>query len=201
MRAQALLCPTCGGRLCGLDMDALFGCSECSAAFEPTDDGLEGPFPVKKAGKTPGGSHIALPFWRFSVALLPHPEGVGPIRKVYLPAFDMRRRGYFGDPGLAWTVGQLDLVVHDGQTELCGATVGAQAAEKLASYFVLEAVDRQKDVTALRLDAELTEPMILLVSFEDAGDRLVDPLSGKSYPAIAFCDIESLRSAALLRPL
>lgn len=192
----ALLCPTCGADLTGFDSDSVFGCSDCAIAWEPKSEGLAGPFPLVQSDHRPEGKVISLPFWQFLLAPLLLPETVTAPTHVYVPAFDLRRRKYFGDPGLHWTLQCAHLSLGPPRRKLVGATLSHHDAERLAHFSVLRAIDVQQDVTGFDLDVALEEPTMLLVSFADRDSSLLDPVSGESYGAAAFCDLPNLREAS-----
>jgi len=198
--AVALVCPSCGEDLSGLDTDALFGCEGCAAVYEPSVEGsLAGPYPLLAGPTAQGGAAVALPFFRLRVeAALP--AGVPPIGLVYQPAFDMRRRGYFGDPALSWTIDRRGIVASPAHEALVGGTLRRRDAERLAYFSLLRAVDETVDVTDLEVEARFLDPAIVLVGFADEGDALVDPVGGGRYSAVAFCDLPALRAVAPLEP-
>jgi len=195
-----LVCPSCGADLTGLDTDAVFGCDPCTAAWEPGAEGLTGPYPIFSSDHSTSKSSVSLPFWRLLLDPLLLPDRVKPIDFVYLPAFDLRKRSYFGDPGLAWTIGRRNITSEEPGEGLLGMTLCLDDARRLARYYVLRAVDIDADVSYLKLDISFGEPTIVLVSFFDEDRFLVEPFDGKRYPATAFPDLLNIRGTSLLQP-
>lgn len=192
--AIALVCPTCGADLTGLDTDAIFGCEHCSTAWEPGEEGLSGPYPMVSADSpAPAESSVALPFWRLQVEPLLLPEKVSAIDFAYLPAFDMRKRSYFGEPGLTWTTERRGVPCKEPAKCLLGMTLRLDDARRLAWYYVLRTVDEDHDVSNLELDISFREPSVMLVDFVDADRNLTDPFTGKRYPSSAFPDVPNIR--------
>lgn len=190
----ALICPRCGGDLDGLETDTLFGCRGCSRAWEPSADGLGQPLPLVQAcrGATEG---VTLPFWRIKVGAMLLPEGVEAPERAHVPAFDLRRRSYFGDPALLWTVHRQEIEVESPTRPLAGATLGRVEAIQLTRFYLLRALDAQRDLTGFDYDIHLEEPELMLVTFADEGDGLIDPIRGDRYSAAAFCDLEAVRAS------
>jgi len=196
----SLVCPTCGSDLSGLNTDALFGCDSCSVAYEPQVAGLAGPYPVCQSTHSQEGDAVTLPFWQLYLEPLLLPEHVIAPGYAYVPGFDMRRRSYFGDPALQWTVDRARLELAPMRNSLVGMTLSHADALELARYYVLRAIDNQQDVTGFDLDIRFSEPTVLQVDFADEGANLVDPVLKEKYPAPAFCDLPLLRDAPSLQP-
>lgn len=201
----SLVCPTCGGDLSGLKTDSLFGCDSCSVAYEPKVAGLAGPYPIRQSTHSQAGDAVTLPFWQLYLDPLLLPEQVIAPGQAYVPGFDMRRRSYFGDPALRWTVDrarleQAPMGKAPMGNSLLGMTLSHDDALELARYYVLRAIDNQQDVTGFDLDIRFSEPTVLQVDFADEGANLVDPVLKEKYPAPAFCDLPLLRGTTSLQP-
>jgi hypothetical protein len=190
----SLVCPRCDEDLTGLDTDAVFGCDECHLAWEPGPEGLSKPLPLRQTEVATDEPVVRLPFWRLEVEPLLLPEQVPPISYVYLPAFDIRRRGYFGDPGLTWTLNRVRIDALKPGGHLLGMVLGLADAELLARFYVLRAIDDHHDISNLELDIRFSDPTVIQAGFIDRGRTLVEPLSGTSFPDIAFCDLAGIRS-------
>jgi len=191
----ALVCPSCGYDLTGLDTDAVFGCTHCGVGYRPGSEGLVGPYPVREVQYRGAGPSVYLPFWKLALAPLLLPDRVSPIDVAYVPGFDLRRRTYFGDPGLRWTVDRVAFEATSGGTPLKGLALSVDEAIKLGRYSVLRAIDQQLDITGFDHDIQFQSDTaeIILVGFGDEGRALIDPVTGHKYPAPAFCDLPMMR--------
>lgn len=206
-----LVCPSCGSDLHGMDFHRLYYCETCRLAREPGSDAT--PTPVEFAANVVplSGKLIFLPFWYFDVKVdlssVEHKKqrelAVAPqIERVWVTAFSTRNSIYFGDPGLAYTLGQVAWKPRD-DGFIAGAAVGGECAGGIAKYFVLSAIDKRVDVTGVDMEIQCSNSRIVGVPFSDQGDRLTDGLLGKDYPQQVLSDINAIRESfkgRILRP-
>jgi hypothetical protein len=206
LRTVALVCPECGEKLRAPAGDVLFACSRCRETSEIGPRGVLAaapcvwPVPAEEAE----GEDIRLPFWRYRVEVAYHGEDAAAVDRlermvrpdrVYVPAFRQRSVLVFGDMGLSYTYNPPGIepgpAGHFG-----GATLGSVEASRLVEPMVLWRADQIHDVTDIEVEVEVTGVQVVAVPAADAGDEIVDRITGRSWPAAAFLDVGSLRSGA-----
>jgi len=205
----SLRCPNCGEHLAGRDFDRVFFCPACRRAFEAGPAGLE-EIEFLEAGGTGGadGADLFLPMWMFDVDVQPvqaseeqrsRAAGFFSRGKVFVSAFRLSYKGFYGDPGVALTR-QWYLRVKPGEAPEpafekavgvipSGCIVGSPRAMQYAEPVLLLVVDPVVDVTGLELRMAFEKKTVLSVRFERK-DRRVKCLDlSEEYPEHAFPDL------------
>jgi len=188
IKAVSLKCPDCGNAMDGLDTDALFGCRDCAAVFEPAEGRLDRvPFQAVVVEPIGGAPFVHLPFWVFNVE--------NGRTAIIVDAFDYRRRQYFGAPGLHLTQTKPALTLGP-PPRLAGAVLRRKEAEDLARFHFLAMGDpshheRIEDLSLVLLDAR-----VVSIPFQRRDRHLVDPFSCAEYPVWAFPDLDRFTKAS-----
>ncbi|MBI5525386.1 MAG: hypothetical protein HY897_03560 [Deltaproteobacteria bacterium] len=204
-----LRCQSCGEHLAGRDFDRVFFCPACRRAFEAGPTGLE-ELEFREAGGTGGADadELFLPMWMFDVDVQAarasdeqrtRAAGFFGRVKVFVSAFRLSHKGFYGDPGVALTR-HWYLKVKPGEAPEPalektvgvippGCTVGSSRAMQYAEPVLLLVIDPVVDVTGLELKMAFEKKTLLSVRFH-RNDRRVKCLDlAEEYPEHAFPDL------------
>ncbi len=204
-----LRCSHCGNPLLGLDNDRVFFCTTCVQGNEWRG----GMWEVRELHYAEAGvpgrnmQRIYLPFWRFKVELIA--EAVNEKQQriidlferldtIWVAGFSMIRAAYFGDPGLLYTEAEVDLqedpqLLRQDLPRVAGCTRGIVEAKTLVELYLLMLIDRRADITGLELSPLIHDASIWAVPYFDMGNKVIDSITQKEYPALCIDDLEGMR--------
>lgn len=190
LRTVPLLCPSCAGPLCGLASDVVFGCLSCAAAFEVKPRGaLEGcPLQAAVVEGADDRNSVPMPFWCFP---LTPPTTIPNLVSVYVSAFELRRRQYYGDPGFDLTAVQPCLALVQPRT-LQRAVLSRDEAVVMARFEVLHLLEMRGQKGPDRSRISLGAPSLLIIPLLRDGDFLANPWIETRYSIHAFPDLAPL---------
>ncbi len=208
----SLRCPRCGAALAGAQEDVLFWCGECGLAHEVAGDRfVERPGRLA-AGRPAGGDNLLyLPLWAFGVSAICHSKdaerralarSIPPVERAYVTGFRLHNPAYFGDPGLIFTERRVILEQPPeapGGIVVAGCCRGLDEATAYVAPHVLTIIDRRVDVTDMKLDSTIGDPVLWGVPYVDGGDVLTDGILGLRLPATAVEAIEEIRACQCKR--
>ena len=201
IRVIPLVCPSCGSDLAGPDSVRMFYCANCCTAHD-LEAGESTKVSFADSQFLLAGDIIFLPFWHFDAAIDLRSQDPKKMRelaaapridRIWVAAFAMRNATVFGDPGFILTQRQTDWRPRpDGH--LAGADLSEKGAEAIARYFALSMIDKRVDITGVDAGITLTDPHLVGVPFEDAGEKLMDGLAGNSFDHRLVSDIAAIRA-------
>lgn len=178
MKAVALVCPSCGGRLLA-DPGTPFGvCNPCSKGWD-FSSGRMREVPVEEPAAAPAGGAgdtVRLPFYRFEAA------GRGGSAPVFVMAFAIGRIGSPHDDGSMLTMEGFEGEVRPGTLDRPPG-LGLPTAAGLARFLALRKLDMDGALGLKPNEVRLGDPSILAVPFDRVGDRLTDRVTGLTLDA------------------
>jgi hypothetical protein len=200
IRVLGLQCGLCGNPLRGAPSDEAFCCWTCGRALDLSSGT---PVSVPLLFCECEGNEVLLPFWRFDtrVALASAPpekelavtRWCGP-RQAWVPAFRLHNAQYFPDAGVCLTLSQPDLPPAQ-SGRIAGISRGRAAAEKHLEPILTTCLDRNLDVTGVRLRVSVEEATLAGVPFTLEGRFLTRAAGKLRYP------VNGLEGAAELAEL
>ena len=209
VRVLALLCPDCGAGLRGLSEDRVFFCPTCPRGFSVRGDADGGHALVGTPLRyRAGDGDLYLPFWRLRCRpTLRAEDGAAPAPldrfrlddevEVLVKGFAMSRILQVGNPGLELTRRASSLpttiAAPDPLPRVLGCRRTADAARSYAELFLLEILDRQADITGVRLDLGVQEITLDALPFLDRGDAICCASTGLRWPAAVVEDLQGMR--------
>ena len=173
MKAVALICSRCGGRLLVAPGVGIGVCNPCSAACD-FSTGEKKSLPVEEPilDPPPGGEPIVrLPFIRFSAS------AAGERVNVYVMAFALRKIGTPHDDGSKLTVDEIDAPMRPGRADIPPEIAVATAAA-LARFLALRRIDPDGRKDLRPAAVRLADPTVVVIPYVDRGDRLFNPVTG-----------------------
>jgi len=170
MKAVALTCPQCSGKLLVSPGVPLAVCNPCSRAFDFAT-GEKKSLPVLEAAVEPLGDSLRLPFIRFDAA------GGGDHAPVYVMAFAISKIGTPYDDGSKLTVEARQMETRPGRLDVAPA-LGIETAAGLGRFLALRRLDPDGTRNLRPQAVSLSGPAILAMPFRVNGDMLADPVSG-----------------------
>ncbi|MBI3451069.1 MAG: hypothetical protein HY049_19420 [Acidobacteria bacterium] len=170
VKAVALTCPQCSGRLLAAPGIPLGVCNPCSLGCDFAT-GEKKQLPVLEAVVESGGDSLRLPFIRFEAA------GGGDRSLVYVMAFAISKIGTPYDDGSKLTVEAREISTRPGRLDVAPA-LGIETAAGLARFLALRRLDPDAKLNLRPQAVSLSAPSILAMPFRVNGDTLVDPISG-----------------------
>lgn len=99
IKLYTLVCKKCGLSLEGDSSDNIFTCLHCRTGYFFSNE-IEEIELFEKQGSSDNNT-IILPFYLFNIGFNLKSNDVE--KKLYITAFDFRKRALFGDPGLIWS--------------------------------------------------------------------------------------------------
>jgi hypothetical protein len=183
VKAVALTCTRCSGKLLAHPGVALGVCNPCSTAFNfSTGEKKEVPVleavdrrpvdrdAVDREGR-PSQEVMKLPFIRFEA------EGAGRSAPVFVMVFGIAKIGTPYDDGSKLTVDAREMETRPGSVD-APPELSLETAAALARFLALRVLDPDGRA-ALRPEAiHLRSPAVVAVPFRVVGATLVDPISG-----------------------
>ncbi|MBN2714294.1 MAG: hypothetical protein JXX14_00485, partial [Deltaproteobacteria bacterium] len=193
-----LCCPECRAELVGVPGDRIFVCRSCTGVFAVGNGRLtRQSLYVARPVVAPDGDQLYLPFWRFRVLVCVLDQSGRDVTAstqgsaldyIWVPAFHDVRPNVFGNPGLSLSLArpapEATLWPADTPLKLPGAARRSDEAAIYVQPLVAGIVDRQKDISGLRIDAQVlaSEYWAVPFSVDGARTRLRDLLSGDVFP-------------------
>lgn len=201
-KVLVLRCRKCGGHLSGLEIDRVFSCTVCRMSAEVAGGNLVWRNFVGVKAKLTPRNPCYLPFWEFTIdyrikttntRILEAYKKLKKLNKVYIHGYSTNRASLFGDLALHFTVLQPELE-YENKGYILGCTHGEDKARTYVKLFVLSYLDRTRDVTNIELDIEEKGVRLIAFPFYDAGDYLIDCVTEKNIPSVAFQDLPLIRA-------
>ncbi len=195
IKVVALVCNSCTSRLSGDWNDRVFFCTGCAAAYEISGSSLER-LALMEAVMPPMQSEnirlVNLPVWVFDVETefvefsdkqMKHASGfLGP-GKVFVPAFRVTARGFYGDAGVSltrgWYFGRIkgeEIPIRMQQSELRsldGCEIGSATAAVFVEHTLLSVIDPVVDVTGLKVSTTIRKKALVSVPFRISSEKRV----------------------------
>ena len=206
VKAVPLVCPDCSKFLGGLAYDNIFFCVNCQQGLSAGERGWK-KHPLFAAAPESEGARIDfyLPLWEIAIAARakasnPRQEqaltALGEFERVWVTAFAAFKPSYFGDLGLRFTERK---IVPKRQEALAPGRFVAGCSRKLeealayVELFLAAIIDRKADVTGLELAVKAKSVNIWAIPFSEAGDKIVDLVSGAVLPSFTLEDLEEIK--------
>ena len=172
MKAVALTCARCSGRLLAAPGVALGVCNPCSTAWDfSTGEKREVPVLEAVNRKQAGEKVMRLPFVRFEA------EGSGRSAPVFVMVFGIAKIGTPFDDGSKLTVDAKEIETRPGCVD-APPELSLETAAALARFLALRVLDREGKSSLRPQAVHLRNPAVVAVPFRVVGATLVDPISG-----------------------
>lgn len=191
----ALVCSSCTSRLSGDWNDRVFFCTDCFEAYEISGSSLERVQLLEAVMPPLGGENIRLvrlPVWVFDVETefiecsekqLRLASGFKGPGKVFVPAFRMTARGFYGDAGVSLTRGwyfgrikgeEIPIKMQASKLRpLEGCEIGSVTAADFVEHTLLSVIDPVVDVTGLKISAVVRKKAMVSVPFRICSEKSV----------------------------
>jgi hypothetical protein len=181
VKAIALTCARCSGRLLVAPGVSLGICNVCAAAYDfSTGEKRELPVLEPAAGPSEGPARaVRLPFLRFEAA------GAGASRPIYVMGFAVTRIGSPLDDGAKLTTDGLDRELRAGRVDVPPELPVATAAA-LARFSALRKLDPDARAGLRPAGVGLSAPCVLAVPFAERAGRLFNPFTGMAVERAAI---------------
>jgi hypothetical protein len=180
LKAVALTCARCGGRLLVAPGVGVGVCNPCSTAYdfsggEKRAFPVEEPVPSSEETDEGGAAECRLPFLRFEAA------GAGSSAEVFVMAFALSKIGTAQDAGSKLTVDGLVVKVRPGRVDVPPELSVATAAA-LARFLALRRLDPGGERGLRPAAVRLGTPVLFSIPCADRGTSLLEPYTRLTLP-------------------
>jgi hypothetical protein len=185
----SLICPSCGGELCGGRSARIHLCFGCRKAFIMDDFPQNLPLLIYRPKVVPEGELFYVPFFRIEGAFKFAAEdqnktrtytNMKPLGVLYYPAFPNLRSLYSEDLTIRYALGLRDVELEEKKDKVIAVdgTRNPVKLETIGKLVWLSYIDKVADVTGVESEFRLSEVSYCLIPFEKSAEGLRELMLG-----------------------
>jgi hypothetical protein len=185
----SLICPLCGGELCGGDSARVYLCFPCKKAFVMDNFPESLPLLIYKPKVASDSEPFYVPFYKINgqFKFVTQDEkktrayiNMNPLGILYYPAFPNLRSLYAEDLTIRYAHGLQDVELEEkkNKVRMVDGTRNPVKLETIGKLVWLAYIDKVADVTGVEAEFSLSEVSYCLIPFEKSADGLKELMLG-----------------------